>query len=78
MTSNNMVRAILRVYLEAVRAIPQLVPPFVVFFALLEWLDVAFDGISKSIVVFTFWGASFPAWAGTAYEERWSQFVISV
>ena len=59
MTSNNkVVRAILRVYLEVVRVMPQLVLLFVVFFGTSEWFDVNFDGIEASIVVFTFWGAA--------------------
>lgn len=59
MTSNNkVVRAILRVYLEIVRVMPQLVLLFVVFFGASEWFDVNFDGIEASIVVFTFWGAA--------------------
>ncbi len=59
MTSNNkVVRAILRVYLEIVRVMPQLVLLFVVFFGTSEWFDVNFDGIGASIVVFTFWGAA--------------------
>ena len=54
MTSNNkVVRAILRVYLEIVRVMPQLV-----LFGTSEWFDVNFDGIEASIVVFTFWGAA--------------------
>ena len=59
MTSNNkVVRAILRVYLEIVRVMPQLVLLFVVFFGTSEWFDINFDGIEASIVVFTFWGAA--------------------
>ena len=59
MTSNNkVVRAILRVYLEVVRVMPQLVLLFVVFFGTSEWFDVNFDGVEASIVVFTFWGAA--------------------
>lgn len=72
MTSNNkVVRAILRVYLEIVRVMPQLVLLFVVFFGTSEWFDVNFDGIEASIVVFTFWERpNLEIW----YEERWSQF----
>lgn len=59
MSSNSkVVRAILRVYLEIVRVMPQLVLLFVVFFGTNEWFDVNFDGIEASIVVFTFWGAA--------------------
>ena len=59
MTSNNkVVRAVLRVYLEIVRVMPQLVLLFVVYFGTSEWFDVNFDGIEASIVVFTFWGAA--------------------
>ena len=58
MTSNNkVVRAILRVYLEVVRVMPQLVLLFVVFFGTSEWFDVNFDGIEASIVVLILLGS---------------------
>ncbi|EPD78273.1 MULTISPECIES: amino acid ABC transporter permease [Atopobiaceae] len=59
MTSRKRVaRAVLRLYLEIVRVMPQLVLLYVVFFGTAAWFDVNLDGFEASIVVFTFWGAA--------------------
>ena len=59
MTSRSkVVRAILRMYLEVVRVMPQLVLLYVVFFGTAAWFGANLDGFEASIVVFTFWGAA--------------------
>ena len=59
MTSRSkVVRAILRVYLEVVRVMPQLVLLYVVFFGTAVWFGANLDGFEASIAVFTFWGAA--------------------
>lgn len=57
-THSRVVRAILRVYLDFVRIMPQLVLLYLVFFGTAVWFGVNFDAFTSSIVVFTIWGAA--------------------
>lgn len=59
MTSHNrFIKGIMRLYLEIVRIMPQLVLLFLVFFTASQTLGLNFDGTTSSIVVFTFWGTA--------------------
>ena len=59
MTSRSkVVRVILRMYLEVVRVMPQLVLLYVVFFGAAAWFGANLDGFEASVAVFTFWGAA--------------------
>ena len=55
---SKVVRAILRMYLEVVRVMPQLVLLYVVFFGAAAWFGANLDGFEASIAVFPFWGAA--------------------
>lgn len=55
---NRVVRAILRVYLDFIRIMPQLVLLYIVFFGTAAWFGISFDAFTSSIVVFTLWGAA--------------------
>ena len=55
---NLLVRALLRVYLEFIRIMPQLVLLFLVFFGTATWFGLNFSGEAASIIVFTAWGAA--------------------
>lgn len=55
---NRLVRALLRVFLEFIRIMPQLVLLFLVFFGTATWFGLNFSGEAASIIVFTAWGAA--------------------
>ena len=59
MTRKNIVlRAVLRLYLEIVRIMPQLVLLFIVFFGTTSAFGWNLSGEMASIIVFTFWGTA--------------------
>ena len=55
---NRVLQAILRVYLDFIRVMPQLVLLYVVFFGSATTLGLNFSGEVASIIVFTLWGAA--------------------
>ncbi|MBO7673426.1 MAG: amino acid ABC transporter permease [Atopobiaceae bacterium] len=55
---NRVLRAVLRVYLDFIRVMPQLVLLFLVFFGSASSLGLNFSGEVASIIVFTAWGAA--------------------
>ncbi|HCW23033.1 MAG TPA: amino acid ABC transporter permease [Lachnospiraceae bacterium] len=59
MTSKSrVVRAILQVYLEIVRIMPQLVLLFIVYFGTTRVLGINLTGEVSAVIVFVFWGAA--------------------
>lgn len=59
MTSKNLlVKAICRLYLEAIRIIPILVMLFVFYFGFATWFDWQFSAAVVCIVVFVLWGTA--------------------
>ena len=55
---NPITKAILRIYLEIVRIMPQMVLLFLVFFGTTRAFGWDLSGENASIIVFTFWGAA--------------------
>ena len=55
---NRILRAVLRLYLDFIRVMPQLVLLFLVFFGSATTLGLNFSGEVASIIVFTAWGAA--------------------
>ncbi len=55
---NPLLRAVLRVYLEFIRVMPQLVLLFIVFFGSATMLGLNFSGEVASVIVFTAWGSA--------------------
>ena len=55
---NPVIRAILRIYLEIVRIMPQMVLLFIVFFGTTRAFGWDLSGENASIIVFTFWGTA--------------------
>ncbi|MBR4530406.1 MAG: amino acid ABC transporter permease [Lachnospiraceae bacterium] len=55
---NRVLRAILRLYLEALRIMPQMVLLFLVFFGTTRALGWDLDGETASVIVFTLWGTA--------------------
>lgn len=55
---NKVIRAIMRVYLEIIRIMPQLVLLFLVFFGTTRAFGWNVDGETASIIVFTLWGTA--------------------
>ena len=55
---NRVLRAVLRVYLEFVRIMPQLVLLFLVFFGTTRWFGWDLSGEVSSVIVFTLWGTA--------------------
>lgn len=55
---NPVLRAVLRVYLDFIRVMPQLVLLFLVYFGTATTLGLNFTGEVASIIVFTAWGAA--------------------
>ena len=55
---NPITKAILRIYLEIVRIMPQMVLLFLVFFGTTRAFGWELSGENASIIVFTFWGAA--------------------
>lgn len=59
MTSKNkIIQAICRIYLEAIRIIPQLVWLFIVYFGVAKAMGVHISGVFASIIVFSLWGTA--------------------
>ena len=58
MTLNNPVlRALMRLWLETVRIVPQLVLLFLVYFGMAKAFNLQLSGEAAAVIVFTFWGA---------------------
>ncbi|MBR2836619.1 MAG: amino acid ABC transporter permease [Coriobacteriales bacterium] len=55
---NIVVKIIMRIYLDFIRIMPQLVLLYIVFFGLATGTGLNFDGITSSVIVFTLWGAA--------------------
>ena len=55
---NRMIRAILRLYLEIVRIMPQMVLLFLVFFGTTRAFGWEVSGENASVIVFSFWGTA--------------------
>jgi polar amino acid transport system permease protein len=55
---NRVVRAILRVYLEIVRVMPQLVLLFIVYFGTTRVFGWNLSGETSAVIVFVFWGTA--------------------
>ena len=54
---NPVVRAVMRLWLETVRIVPQLVLLFLVYFGLAKAFNLQLSGEAAAVIVFTFWGA---------------------
>ena len=54
---NPLVRAVMRLWLETVRIVPQLVLLFLVYFGLAKAFNLQISGETAAVIVFTFWGA---------------------
>ncbi|MBR1561049.1 MAG: amino acid ABC transporter permease [Clostridia bacterium] len=54
---NPVVRAVMRLWLETVRIVPQLVLLFLVYFGLAKAFNLQLSGETAAVIVFTFWGA---------------------
>ncbi|WP_044470602.1 amino acid ABC transporter permease [Mannheimia massilioguelmaensis] len=57
-STNKLVRALCRLYLEVVRIIPLLAMLFIVYFGVAKWFNTHLDGITVCILVFIFWGVA--------------------
>lgn len=55
---NPLLKAVLRVYLEFIRIMPQLVLLFIVFFGTTRWAGINIDGELAAIIVFSLWGTA--------------------
>lgn len=55
---NAVVRAVLRVYLEFIRIMPQMVLLFMVFFGATRLFDLNISGEVSAVIVFTLWGTA--------------------
>ncbi|MFT0846222.1 amino acid ABC transporter permease [Actinomycetaceae bacterium L2_0104] len=58
MSKNRLVRFLMRVYLEFIRIMPQLVLLFIVYFGLARSADIHLSGEVSAVVVFSLWGAA--------------------
>ena len=54
---NPVIRAIMRLWLETVRIVPQLVLLFLVYFGMAKAFNLQMSGETAGVIVFTFWGA---------------------
>ena len=54
---NPVIRGIMRLWLETVRIVPQLVLLFLVYFGLAKAFNMQISGETAAVIVFTFWGA---------------------
>lgn len=54
---NPVVRAAMRLWLETVRIVPQLVLLFLVYFGMAKTFNLQLSGEAAAVIVFTFWGA---------------------
>ena len=55
---NAVVRAVLRVYLEFIRIMPQMVLLFMIFFGATRLFDLNISGEVSAVIVFTLWGTA--------------------
>ncbi len=55
---NPLLKAVLRVYLEFIRIMPQLVLLFIVFFGSTRWTGINISGEIAAIIVFSLWGTA--------------------
>jgi amine acid ABC transporter, permease protein, 3-TM region, His/Glu/Gln/Arg/opine family len=55
---NPLIKAVLRIYLEIVRIMPQMVLLFLVFFGTTKAFGWSLSGENASIIVFSFWGTA--------------------
>ena len=54
---NPVIRAVMRLWLETVRIVPQLVLLFLVYFGMARAFNLQISGETAAVIVFTFWGA---------------------
>ena len=54
---NPVLRALMRLWLETVRIVPQLVLLFLVYFGMAKAFNLQLSGEAAAVIVFTFWGA---------------------
>ncbi|MBQ3270258.1 MAG: amino acid ABC transporter permease [Clostridia bacterium] len=54
---NPVLRAVMRLWLETVRIVPQLVLLFLVYFGMAKAFNLQLSGEAAAVIVFTFWGA---------------------
>ena len=54
---NPVIRALMRLWLETVRIVPQLVLLFLVYFGMAKAFNLQMSGETAAVIVFTFWGA---------------------
>jgi polar amino acid transport system permease protein len=54
---NPIIRALMRLWLETVRIVPQLVLLFLVYFGMAKAFNLQMSGETAAVIVFTFWGA---------------------
>lgn len=54
---NPVIRAAMRLWLETVRIVPQLVLLFLVYFGMAKAFNLQLSGEAAAVIVFTFWGA---------------------
>ena len=55
---NPIIKAILRLYLEFIRIMPQLVLLFIAYFGITRAFDINLSGFAASIIVFILWGTA--------------------
>lgn len=55
---NRVIRWIMRIYLEIIRIMPQLVLLFIVFFGSARAMNIDISGETASVIVFTLWGTA--------------------
>lgn len=58
LVKNKIVKALLRVYLEIVRIMPQLVWLFIIFFGVTKLTGISFSGETAAVIMLTIWGAA--------------------
>lgn len=58
LVKNRAVKAVLRVYLEIVRIMPQLVWLFIIFFGVTKLTGISFSGETAAVIMLTIWGAA--------------------
>ncbi|WP_188042584.1 amino acid ABC transporter permease [Changpingibacter yushuensis] len=58
LSKNRVVRVLMRIYLDFIRIMPQLVLLFLVYFGLARVASINLSGAASAVVVFTLWGAA--------------------
>lgn len=58
LSKNRVVRVLMRIYLDFIRIMPQLVLLFLVYFGLARVASINLSGTASAVVVFTLWGAA--------------------